>query len=277
MLITLVDNPGRAAPSGFNTGLKHATGDVLIIFSAHAVADTAFVRANVEALRETNAAAVGGPIDTQGSGELGQAIAAAVSHPFGVGNARFRYSDEPGYVDTIAFAAYRRECFDVIGGFRLDRVLAVDDFFNYEIRREGGRLWLTPEIKSTYYSRSTVTKLAKQYFGYGKAKGRTMTETPDTILPRHLVPAAAVAGGATLAVLGLLFRPARRTLIRASSAYLGLSMFAAKRACDRRAGDAKPPLVAAMFAVIHATYGVGTILGAVNTFKLRRRPPSVGD
>ena len=32
-----------------------------------------------------------------------------------------------------AFAAYRRECFDLLGGFDTDRQYAEDDFFNYQV------------------------------------------------------------------------------------------------------------------------------------------------
>lgn len=264
--ITLLHNPGRDAPNGFNTGLARARGAVIILFSAHAVAEPDFVRANVEALRETNAAAAGGPIITKGEGALGRAIAAAVSHPFGVGNARFRYSESPGYVDTIAFAAYRRECFDVIGGFRTDRVLAVDDFFNYELRRAGGRLFLTPAVRSTYFSRSTPGKLFRQYFGYGRAKGTAMTEAPDSILPRHLVPAATVIGAILLGVLGLVSRRSRLLLAVFGAAYGSAALTAAGRTREK----ANTLLTALTFPILHSAYGFGTILGVLAARRRRR-------
>ncbi len=268
--IVLLHNPGRDAPSGFNTGLTRARGAVIIIFSAHAIAEPDFVRANVEALRETNAAAVGGPIITRGEGRLGRAVAAAVSHPFGVGNARFRYSKSAGFVDTIAFAAYRRECFDVVGGFRTDRVLAVDDFFNYEVRKAGGQLFLTPAVRSTYFSRSTPGKLFRQYFGYGRAKGRAMTETPGSILPRHLVPAAAVAVGTLLATGGLFSRRARTLLLLLGTAYGSAALAAAGRSDGQDGERPSRVLTAVMFPVLHAAYGVGTIFGFASAFRRDR-------
>jgi len=270
--VRLVDNPNRATPDGLNAGIAAAHGDVIIILSAHGLANPRFVSANIQALRETGAAAAGGPIETRGEGLVADAIAAGLSHPFGVGDARFRFATEPGYVDTIAFAAYRRECFDVLGGFDLDRDKAEDDFFNYRVRRAGGRLYLTPAVSSVYFGRSSYRSVARQYFAYGKAKGRAGVEEPSSLRVRHLVPSAAVIGGGTFALLGLQFAAARWALVLMSMLYAAAATYAGARASLRRGRLLVAPLTAATFPVIHMSYGVGAIAGAVMAL-LRRRPP----
>ncbi len=260
--IRLVENPGRTTPHGLNAGVAAAGGDVIVILGAHSLVDSEFVAANVEALRRTGAAATGGPIETRGEGSVASAIAAALSHPFGVGDARFRYATEPGYVDTIAFAAYRRECFDAAGGFATDREKAEDDFFNYCVRRAGGRLYLTPTVRSVYFARSGFGAVARQYFGYGKAKGRASVEAPDSIQPRHLVPAAAVAGGFALFAAGAFSDPARKFLTLAGVAYTLLAAASAVQSTRRRHQPQLAPVALVIFPLVHVSYGLGTLIGA---------------
>ncbi|MBI5949000.1 MAG: glycosyltransferase family 2 protein [Chloroflexi bacterium] len=268
--LVLVENPARRTPEGRNAGFAVSRGEVILTLVAHTTLDSRFVEESVRALRETGAAVAGGPIEARGESPIAAAIAAAVSHPFGVGDARFRFATEPGYVDTIAFAAYRRECFDILGGFATDRDLAEDDFFNYQVRAAGGKLYLTPAVKSVYYSRSGLRPLARQYFGYGKAKGRASVEVPSSILPRHLVPGATVAGGALLLAASLVSQPARWLLAIGGLAYAGLAAYSANSAASRRDDPALAPRVALVFPVLHASYGLGTIVGAVRTLWARR-------
>lgn len=258
--VRLVDNPGRTTPHGLNAGARNATGDIVIIFGAHAVPGPGFVTANVEALRRTGAAATGGPIETVGEGRRAGAIAAALSHPFGVGDARFRFSSEAGYVDTIAFAAYRRECFAVVGGFDPTREKAEDDYFNYAIRKAGGRLYLDPAIRSTYFGRSRFGPVARQYFAYGKAKGLTAVAEPGALRMRHLVPAVTVVAGALLA-LGCITPRGRVVFAGAAGLYGTLAVASAIRSGRRRGSVSLAPITALAFPVIHASYGLGTLVG----------------
>lgn len=268
--VRLLENSRRTTPHGLNVGIAAASGDVIIILGAHALAHRRFVSANIDALRETGAAVAGGPIQTRGEGLVADAIAAALSHPFGVGDARFRFATEAGYVDTIAFAAYRRECFDVFGGFDADREKAEDDFFSYRVRRAGGRLYLTPEVSSIYFARSTFCSVARQYFAYGRAKGRAGVEEPSSIQVRHLVPSAAVAGGGAAALLGLQFVAVRWALALVAMVYLAAAAYAAAQSASLRGRWLVAPVAAVTFPVVHTSYGVGAIIGAAVAL-LRRR------
>jgi GT2 family glycosyltransferase len=130
---------------------------------------------------------VGGPITTLGEGATGEAIAVAVSSPFGVGNAVFRYSQREQWTDTVAFPAYRRDVFDRIGPFE-EIEGGEDDEFHYRLRDAGGQILLTPSIRSTYYARRSFWELARQYFGYGQAKVVVLSRHPRRTRLRQLVP-----------------------------------------------------------------------------------------
>ena len=110
---------------------------------------------------------VGGPIRHAATTTLGKAVAVAMSHPLGVGNARHRYPDFEGYVEGAQFPAIRRWVFDRIGMFDERLVRNQDDEFNYRIRRAGGKIYVSPRVRYSYFVRERIGQLFKQYFQYG--------------------------------------------------------------------------------------------------------------
>jgi glycosyltransferase involved in cell wall biosynthesis len=263
--LALVDNPRRITVAGLNEGMAAATGDCWIIIGAHSSVRPDFVRESVEALRRTGAACVGGPIETIGEGTAGRAIAAAMSSPFGVGNARFRYSDREGEVDTVPFGCYHRRVWEVVGRFDESVDGADEDSYNARLIEAGGRIVLVPTIRSSYFPRRTFRALAKQYWEYGAAKG-TLFARGRPLRPRHFAPALMVGGAPLLMTAGKVLPPARALLLLLAAAYAGLGLFASRSAARRAGADTR--LTFAATATMHLAYGAGSILG---WWKERRR------
>lgn len=257
--LLLVDNPRRKATAGFNAGMRVAQGDCWIIIGAHSEVREDFVRASVEALRRTGAACVGGPIETRGRTTTGRAIAAAMSSPFGVGDAKFRYSEREEEVDTVAFGCYHRRVWEVAGEFDEEVDGGDDDEYNARVREVGGRFVLVPTIRSRYYARETLPALAKQYWEYGNAKGQQLRQG-YSLRPRHFVPSMMVAGGPSLLLAGVRSKWARRLLGLLGSAYVVIGGRAAFRVA--RKSDANPFLTFAAMATMHASYGAGFLWAA---------------
>jgi GT2 family glycosyltransferase len=257
--LELVDNPKRITVGGLNAGMDASKGDCWIIIGAHSHVRTDFVRASVEALRRTGAACVGGPIETIGEGTMGAAIAAAMSSPFGVGNAKFRYADSEGEVDTVPFGCYHRRVWEVVGRFDETVDGADEDSYNARLIEAGGRIVLVPTIRSSYFPRRTLKALAKQYWEYGAAKG-TLLSRGRPLQPRHFVPAGMVAGGTLLAVLGRFSGRARLLLNVLALLYTAGGLVTARSAA--RKSGANPLLTFAAMATMHFTYGAGFIYGA---------------
>src|SRR5215212_4542550 len=182
--LELVDNPRKITVAGLNEGMDAARGDCWIIIGAHSKVRADFVRESVDALRRTGAACVGGPIETIGEGAVGMAIAAAMSSPFGVGDAKFRYAETEGEVDTVPFGCYHRKVWEVVGRFDETIDGADEDSYNSRLIEAGGRIWLTPAIRSSYYPRRSFKALGKQYWEYGAAKG-TLFGRGRPLQPRH--------------------------------------------------------------------------------------------
>ena len=182
------ENPNLLTSFGLNIGIKKSKGAIIIILGAHSFVETDFIRKNEEILTRIGADCVGGPIISIGETFRAKGISLAMSSIFGVGDALFRYAEKEGYVDTVAFGGYRREVFEKIGLFDEELTRNQDDEFNYRLRKAGGKIFITPQIKSYYYSSSNLAKLWKQYFQYGVWKIRVLQKHPRMMRLRQFVP-----------------------------------------------------------------------------------------
>jgi cellulose synthase/poly-beta-1,6-N-acetylglucosamine synthase-like glycosyltransferase len=257
--LRVVENRGKHTSRGLNLGLAFAHGEVIARVDAHAAVAPDFLSESVAALRRADADAVGGPIETLGDGATGEAIALAVSSPFGVGNAVFRYSQREQWTDTVAFPAYRRDVFDRIGPFaEIDG--GEDDEFHLRLLDAGGRILLTPRIRATYYARRTYAELVRQYFGYGQAKVVVLQRHLRRTRLRQLVPAgflvALVASFFVALFGGLMVLP----LAIVGGAYLALSLGVSIALAWRRGWRHLPRLPFA-FVCMHLAYGLGFLSG----------------
>ena len=256
--IRLLDNPQRIKPPGFNMALAGARGEIIVMVDGHCVLAPDYVERCVELLAQTGADCVGGPITTVGETAAARAIAAAQSSPFGVGGAAFRMADaQAGYVDTLAFGAYRREVFDRIGVLDEELVRNQDDEFNFRLIQAGGKIWLDPSIRAVYYSRASLPKLWAQYYEYGLYKVRVIQKRGAVASWRHLAPATFVL--AVILAL-LLFGFTRRKLFLAPMVAYTAANLAFSFTTGLRQGGILPYLPLA-FGTLHFAYGLGFLAG----------------
>lgn len=258
--VCLLDNVGLTAPKGMNLGIKNSTADIIIIFGAHAYADKDFIKNNVQLLnKEEKLACVGGPIETINSSVKGKAIALAMSSPFGVGNALFRYAKEEMYVDTVAFGAYKRSVLNKIGYFDDELVRNQDDEINYRVIKNGYKILLSPKVKSYYYSRDSLKKLWRQYFQYGFWKVKVMQKHGKTASIRHLVPMAFVVTNILGILLGVFIKPIRILWIIEVMAYILCDIISSIKITKCELGILK--YIPIIFPILHISYGLGFLEG----------------
>jgi glycosyltransferase involved in cell wall biosynthesis len=259
--LRLIENKDRQAARGLNLGLAFAEGDVIARLDGHAVAAPSFISESVAAMQRTGADVVGGPITSKGEGTVGESIALAISSPFGVGNATFRYSSTEDWTDTVAFPMYRRDVFDRFGTFA-EIEAGEDDEFHYRIRDGGGRILLTPNIGSTYYARRSYWELARQYYSYGQAKVVVLSRHPRRTRLRQLAPICLVLGivGSAIAAAfgGLMILP----LVVLAGLYLGTSV-GFSLGIARNHGWLHAIRLPLAFFSMHFAYGLGFLSGLV--------------
>lgn len=265
-----LENLERTTPYALNLGLQHQPFDVGIILGAHAEVAPDFVERDLAALREDPyAAVVGGIITNIYSDDLSRRIGLAMGHPFGVGGAHFRTGARHGYVDTVAFGAYRRGVFERVGWFNSALVRNQDDEFNYRVTNAGMRILLDPSIKSLYHVRASYQKLYRQYFQYGYWKVYVNKLHRSVTTMRQLVPAAWVLfvmlGGLLTLVFGILL-PFYLTGV---FIYVSVALFSA---VGTKAIVRDVPGVLYAFAILHWAYGMGYWKGVLE-FLVRGRGP----
>lgn len=255
--LRLIDNPARIVPPGLNLGIRQATGEIIVRVDGHCEIAPDYVSRCVEHLLNDGVDAVGGPIETIGETDEAQAIALAMSSWFGVGGSAFRtIKDRPMLVETVAFPAYTRETLQRLGPFDEEMVRNQDDEYNYRLLKAGGKVLLSPDITSRYYSRSSLRSLWRQYYQYGYWKVRVMQKHPRQMRWRQFVPAALVATLALAAALGLFFQPFRLLLALVVAAYLAADLLASL-SLGRQHGWRLVPRLLLIHPILHLSYGLG--------------------
>jgi hypothetical protein len=162
---------------------------------AHAACPPHYISTLVRYLLSSGADNVGGVCRTcpAHAGAIPGAIAAALSHPFGVGNSYFRIGTAvPRWVDTVPFGCYRREVFERIGTFDEELSRNQDDEFNMRLLRAGGKILLVPDVVCDYVARSSLRKLWAMMYQYGLFKPLVVRKIHGVLTLRQIIPALLV-------------------------------------------------------------------------------------
>ena len=200
--IRLVDNSQRIVPPAMNIGIRAAKGDIIIRLDAHAIFPINYFTELVKNLRELKAENVGGVCRTLPVNDSLECVAIAnvLSSNFGMGNSYFRVgATEVMEVDTVPFGCFHRELFDRIGYFDEELIRNQDDEFNGRIIKNGGKIYLLPQLVIDYYARDKVSKVYKMFYQYGLFKPLVNKKLGSPATVRQFFP--------LLFVLGLLIGP----------------------------------------------------------------------
>lgn len=261
--IRVIDNARQTIPAALNRGLEASRGQFLIRLDAHSMPYPEYVERCLSNLEKGTGDNVGGvwEIRPGGASWLARGIAVAAAHPLGVGDARYRYTDQPGAVDTVPFFAFRRELVERIGGYD-ETLLTNEDYeFNVRVRQSGGVVWLDPAIRSVYFARGTLGGLARQYWRYGYWKAKMLRRYPKTLRWRQALPPVFVASLAALLILSIGV-PLARWLLATEIILYGLVLTAAGvHSAVKRRDPSLLISVPAAIAVMHISWGAALIWG----------------
>jgi glycosyltransferase involved in cell wall biosynthesis len=259
--VRVIDNPGRIVPTGLNAAIAEAKGEIIVRVDGHCEIAPDYVRRCVAHLRREGVEGVGGPLENVGLTRVAAAIAAGMGSRFGVGNSHFRIgSHRPRIVDTVPFPAYKREIIERAGPFDEELVRNQDDEYNYRLRKLGARILLAPDVRSKYYSRSSLLSLWGQYFEYGFWKVRVLQKHPKQMQLRQFVPPLFVLSLLCSGVASFWLKPAALILAGIAGSY-AVANFSVSLLVARRAGWRNLPLLPLVFATLHLSYGSGFLLG----------------
>lgn len=263
--VRVVDNPRRVIPSALNRAIESANGEIIIRMDGHSAPHPEYVGRAVSALDANMGENVGGiwEIKPDNDSWIARSIALAAAHPLGVGDALYRHATQPAYVDTVPFGAFKRELWERVGKFD-ETLLTNEDYeFNVRIRKAGGKIWLNPEIRSTYYARATFADLARQYWRYGFWKYKMLTRYPDTIRWRQGLPPLFVLS----VILGILFSWVKPVFFLVSFellAYFSILILAGMRQALKQKKLAYVLGLPISIAVMHFSWGSGFLWSMIS-------------
>ena len=270
-----IDNPARTTPHGLNRAIAAAQGELILRLDAHARIAPDYIAQAVQMLDSWGADCVGGAMRTvaAGSGAFAEPIRIALSQRFGVGNAHFRTgSNKPLFVDTVFGPCWRRDVVARIGWFdeRLERSQDIE--FSGRLRRVGGKILMSPEMKIDYYARAMLGSFWLQNWSNGMWAILPFAHVSGIAVRwRHLAPLALVLGLALSAVAAL--ATGIGWLAASVAALYGTANLAASaRAAWKERSIALAFRLPVVFATLHLAYGFGSLWGCVRLVVVLAKP-----
>ncbi len=255
----VLETPARTVPKALNIGLAAARGAWFTRLDGRTRFSANYLERCTEAAELLGSAdAVGGIFVIESApGRRAASIAAAVSHPIGVGRGfRTLRPNEPAAITHHPFAVWPTHFVQRVGGFREELTRNQDDEFSARALAAGGRLSLIPGAKVFYRPRDRYSGLAVQYFQYGLWKGavgRNYGVFP-TSLPRSNSRSDRPNGASARGCPEEISQSRRRSSRLLPRGGVGW------RSREDRPG-ATTALTAAALGVVHGAYGVGVGLG----------------
>lgn len=260
-IINQLVNHQQTTPQALNLGIKHASGDIIVILGAHSELLPDYLTRCLESLHaHPEAGGVGGILDNQFTNPVSELIGYAMSSSFGVGDAYFRTGMKEGYADTVVFGAYRKEVFEKVGLFDETLVRNQDDEFNFRVLQHGYKLWLDKSVVSKYHVRSSFGRLFKQYFQYGLWKVYVNKKHRTITTSRQLVPFLFILFLAAGAIASCF----NQWILTGYLSVIGLYLILASIVSFRLVRQiSKIPGLIVIFFVLHMSYGLGYLSGVI--------------
>ena len=262
--IMVLNNPNKILASGWNVALASSVGDIILRVDANSRIPSDFVRKNVEGIMQ-GYSIVGGETSTRESSEqkLNLVILSELSK-FGGSPASFRNLGRARYVDTLAYAAYKRDVFETTGGYDERLVRTEDNEMHYRMKRSGFKFYYNPEIKSFHVPRSNLCALLKQKYSNGFWIGLTIGIQPRCFNLRHFIPFFFVVALLVSILLGLA-EISWYPFVILFGIYLILALLFSFKSMKKINSNVKIICLglSVVYFLMHFAYGFGTIIGLV--------------
>lgn len=261
--LKVLKNEKRILASGWNIGIKNARGEYVVRIDAHSYVEKDFLLKNVETLLEVEkygVVCVGGTLTTSSLTNKGKVIATILSSPFGVGNSRFRYSNKREYVDTVAFGLYKKEIFKKVGLFDENLKRNQDNDMHRRIREVGGKFYLNPDIKSTYYCRDSIFGMLKQAYLNGKWNIITFYKSKDSLAIRHLIPLCFVLGIIFCLGAGYYYSIFWKILLGVLTIHFVLGLYSG---INKKVRGTSMLILPICYLMLHVSYGIGSLFAII--------------
>ena len=263
--VRVIHNPKRIQSAALNLAVEHFGDDMdyVIRIDAHGTYPADYCRVLVAEAEERGVESIVVPMTTVGQALFQRAVATAQNSLVGTGGSAHRTGKAAGLVDHGHHALMSIAAFRAVGGYDESFRVNEDAELDYRLRQAGYRIWLTDRTSMTYYPRSTVPALFRQYFFYGGGRARNilkhrMRPRLRQVMPLVIVPAV------LMAVLSIWHWAFLVPLALWGLACIGLGTYAArKHYADYGVPLLHAPLVGVAAMVMHLAWSSGFWLHVV--------------
>lgn len=260
--VKVLNNDKRTLPCGWNIALENSVGDIILRVDAHTKIPENFISKNVECILNGEDIC-GGKVESilESDDNWSKTLLIAENSAFGGGVAAFRRVEEKKYVNTLAFAAYRKSVFDKVGRYNENLSRTEDNEMHYRMKTYGYKFALSPEIKSQRYSRNNLRSLIKQKYQNGYWIGLTLGVSPKCFEKYHFIPLIFVLS--LIIGVGLLSFKISILLKIILSSYLIATIMMMLLTINKNKFKVEYLTLPIIYLLIHVSYGVGTLIGLI--------------
>ena len=268
--IRIVENPGMDIPIGLNLAIAASRHPIIVRVDAHTELAPGYTSRAVATLERTGAASLGGGMIATGKPGLQAAVARAYNSRYGLGGGAYHgETAAEGPAESAYMGVMRADALREIGGFDETLRRGEDWELNYRLRQAGHIVWLDPKLRVSYWPRSTLLKLHRQFFATGVWRGELVRRLGTRNPLRFFAPPVLLIS----VVLSVILLPLHLTGVLSGwlgwmfalvylgpLAYLGLLVAAAITTPGSLADRARLTVV---LATMHLSWGAGFLVGAL--------------
>jgi GT2 family glycosyltransferase len=174
--LRLLDNPAIRQASAINAAVAaygHAHSH-LIRVDAHSLYPDDFVAVLLAEAQATRAASVVVGMIAAGEAGLQRLNAETQNARIGNGGSAHRARGQGAFVDHGHHALMEIAAFRAVGGYDPDFAHNEDAELDHRLRAAGYDIWLTACTAITYFPRSALPALARQYFNFGRGRAANL-------------------------------------------------------------------------------------------------------
>jgi succinoglycan biosynthesis protein ExoA len=234
--IKLVENPSGQTAAGLNLAIAKSNYEIICRIDGHSEISKDYISRAIKIMQNTNAVNVGGVMHADSNQGLQRVIALAMRSKLGVGPSKFHTGGSAGESDTVYLGTFKKSALLNAGGF-------------------------DPQLIVTYRPRSSIIKLAKQYFQYGRWRRVVSRQYKETVNYRYLAPPFTLVATTISIILSVIFNPIfiiptliYLILISIGSLIIGKSLF-------------EKLLMPSVLLVMHLSWGLGFITSSKKLLK----------
>jgi glycosyltransferase involved in cell wall biosynthesis len=254
--IKLLDNPRGLTTVGLNAAIKIAKHDYIVRIDAHSEPAENYLQDGIRILIEQDADEVGGIMDARGRSAFQKAVAFAYTSRWGIGGASYHVGGEAGEAESAYLGIFKKSALERVGGYDEAIIRGEDWELAQRIKKTGGKVWFSPELRVTYWPRGRFGRLVKQFYSTGVWRGDLTRRDIGGASKRYFVPPVLFIGlalGLVLVAFGQLIG-----VLPAAAYLLGITLVAVL--AKGLSLKSRAALVIAL-ATMHLSWGWGFIRG----------------